>query len=100
MFQIVHFQKLLDGQCLNRIRLTAPLYILLAIRYSFSINHNPLIGETGFFVNIVPVAAVCTASSTLGEKVKVSTVYKSSARSRLLLGQGFLIGYEEIIFTD
>ena len=31
MFQIVHFQKLLEGQCLNRIKLTAPLYILLGL---------------------------------------------------------------------
>ena len=30
MFQIVHFQKILEGQCLNKNRLTAPLYILLA----------------------------------------------------------------------
>ena len=30
MFQIVHFQKILEGQCLNSIMLTAPLYILLA----------------------------------------------------------------------
>ena len=29
MFQIVHFQKILEGQCLNIIRLSAPLYILL-----------------------------------------------------------------------
>ena len=29
MFQIVQFQKILEGQCLKRIRLTAPLYILL-----------------------------------------------------------------------
>ena len=29
MFQIVHFQKILQGQCLNKNRLTAPLYILL-----------------------------------------------------------------------
>ena len=29
MFQIVHFQKILEGQCLNKNRLTAPLYILL-----------------------------------------------------------------------
>ena len=28
-FQIEHLQKILEGQCLNRIRLTAPLYILL-----------------------------------------------------------------------
>ena len=31
MFQIVHFQKILEIQCLNKIKLTAPLYILLAI---------------------------------------------------------------------
>ena len=30
MFQIVHFQKILEGQCLNRKRLATPLYILLA----------------------------------------------------------------------
>ena len=29
MFQIVHFQMILEGQCLNIKRLTAPLYILL-----------------------------------------------------------------------
>ena len=32
MFQIVHFQKILEGQCLNKISLTAPLYILLDLR--------------------------------------------------------------------
>ena len=31
MFQIVHFQKILEGECLNKNRLTAPLYILLDI---------------------------------------------------------------------
>ena len=31
MFQIVHFQKILEVQCLNSIRLTAPLYILLGL---------------------------------------------------------------------
>ena len=31
MFQILHFQKILEGQCLYRIRLTAPLYILLGL---------------------------------------------------------------------
>ena len=29
IFQIVHFQKILEGQCLNKNRLSAPLYILL-----------------------------------------------------------------------
>ena len=33
MFQIEHYQKILEGQCLNSIRLTAPLYILLASNY-------------------------------------------------------------------
>ena len=28
MFQIVQFQKILEGQCLNKNRLTSPLYIL------------------------------------------------------------------------
>ena len=31
MFQIVQFQKILEGQCLNKNRLTAPLYNLLAL---------------------------------------------------------------------
>ena len=38
MFQIVHFQKILEGQCLNKIRLTAPLYILLAFNLSSDIH--------------------------------------------------------------
>ena len=33
-FQIEHLQKILEGQCLNRIRLTAPLYILLGCNVS------------------------------------------------------------------
>ena len=31
MFQIVHFQKILEGHCLNKSRLTAPLYIFLGM---------------------------------------------------------------------
>ena len=31
MFQIVHLQKILEGQCLNKNRLTTPLYILLDV---------------------------------------------------------------------
>ena len=31
MFQIEHYQKILEEQCLNSIRLTAPLYILLEL---------------------------------------------------------------------
>ena len=42
MFQIVHFQKILEGQCLNSIRLTAPLYILL-VKLGVTIkDHNIL----------------------------------------------------------
>ena len=31
MFQIIHFHRILEGQCLNKNGLTAPLYILLGI---------------------------------------------------------------------
>ena len=31
LFQIVHLQKILEGQCLNKNRLTAPQYILLGL---------------------------------------------------------------------
>ena len=35
MFQIEHYQKILEGQCLKSIRLTAPLYILLELCLTF-----------------------------------------------------------------
>ena len=40
MFQIEHFQKILEGKCHNKNRLRAPLYILLDLPQTFSINKN------------------------------------------------------------
>ena len=39
MFQIIHFQKILEGQCLNKNGLTAPLYILLDLKPTSSLDN-------------------------------------------------------------
>ena len=54
MFQIVHFQKILEGQCLNKNRLTTPLYILLDWQaYMCKTCHNVACKERTRTTNVV-----------------------------------------------
>ena len=64
MFQIIHLQKILEGHCLNKNGLTAPLYILLLVwllladplwsKEHFIWVENKLVGNIGlYFLSVI-----------------------------------------------